>query len=62
MVHPKVLENCGVDAERYTGWAFGMGPGRIAMQRFDIPDLRLLSGADMRVLRQLAGNAELASA
>ena len=57
MVHPKVLANCGVDAERYTGWAFGMGPGRSALQRFDIPDLRLLSNADMRVLRQLAGQS-----
>ena len=55
MVHPRVLANCGVDAERYTGWAFGMGPGRTALQRYDVPDLRLLSNADMRVLRQLAG-------
>ena len=55
MVHPAVLANCGVDAEKYTGWAFGLGPGRTALQRYDIPDLRLLSNADMRVLRQLAG-------
>jgi phenylalanyl-tRNA synthetase alpha chain len=55
MVHPAVLTNCGVDAEKYTGWAFGLGPGRTALQRYDIPDLRLLSNADMRVLRQLAG-------
>ena len=55
MVHPKVLENCGVDAERYTGWAFGLGPGRTAQQRFDIPDIRLEYGGDMRFLRQLAG-------
>jgi phenylalanyl-tRNA synthetase alpha chain len=57
MVHPQVLTNCGVDAERYTGWAFGMGPGRTALQRYDVPDLRLLSNADMRVLRQLSGQA-----
>ena len=57
MVHPAVLTNCGVDAEKYTGWAFGLGPGRTALQRYDIPDLRLLSNADMRVLRQLAGPA-----
>ncbi len=55
MVHPTVLTNCGVDAERYTGWAFGLGPGRTAMQRYDVPDLRLMSGGDMRFLRQLAG-------
>ncbi len=55
MVHPKVLENCGVDSERYTGWAFGLGPGRTAQQRFDIPDIRLEYGGDMRFLRQLAG-------
>lgn len=55
MVHPKVLENCGVDAERYTGWAFGLGPGRTAQQRFQIPDIRLAYGGDLRFLRQLAG-------
>jgi phenylalanyl-tRNA synthetase alpha chain len=58
MVHPAVLTNCGVDAEKYTGWAFGLGPGRTALQRYDFPDLRLLSTADMRVLRQLAGQAD----
>ena len=42
MVHPAVLENCGLDSERYTGWAFGMGPHRIAMLRYGIPDIRLL--------------------
>ena len=57
MVHPRVLLNCGVDAERYTGWAFGMGPGRTAQQRFGIPDIRLEYGGDMRLLRQLAGQA-----
>ncbi|NOT09803.1 MAG: phenylalanine--tRNA ligase subunit alpha [Gemmatimonadales bacterium] len=55
MVHPNVLTNCGIDAERYTGWAFGMGPGRTAQQRYGIPDIRLLYGGDMRFLRQLAG-------
>jgi phenylalanyl-tRNA synthetase alpha chain len=52
MVHPNVLRHCGVDAERYTGWAFGMGPARIAMQRFDVPDIRMLYEGDMRFLRQ----------
>jgi len=54
MVHPSVLEAAGVDAERYTGWAFGMGPGRIAMQRYDIPDIRLLYDSDVRFLEQIA--------
>jgi len=54
MVHPAVLENCGVDSERYTGWAFGMGPQRIAMLRYGIPDIRLFSDSDMRFLRQFS--------
>jgi phenylalanyl-tRNA synthetase alpha chain len=57
MVHPQALESAGVDSERYTGWAFGMGPGRTAQQRFGIPDIRLEYGGDMRLLRQLAGQA-----
>ncbi len=55
MVHPAVLDASGVDSERYTGWAFGMGPGRIAMQRYGIPDIRILYDSDMRFLEQLAG-------
>ena len=54
MVHPFVLEAVGVDADRYTGWAFGMGPGRMAMQRYDIPDIRLLYDSDVRFLEQIA--------
>ena len=54
MVHPAVLESAGVDAERYTGWAFGMGPARIALQRYGVPDIRLLYDSDVRVLEQLA--------
>jgi len=54
MVHPAVLEAAGVDGERYTGWAFGMGPGRIAMSRHDIPDIRHLYDSDMRFLEQFA--------
>lgn len=53
MVHPRVFENCGLDPERYTGYAFGMGPGRIAMNRFGVTDIRLLYEADMRFLGQL---------
>jgi phenylalanyl-tRNA synthetase alpha chain len=53
MVHPAVLENGNVDSEKYTGWAFGMGPHRIAMLRYGIPDIRLLLEGDMRFLGQL---------
>jgi phenylalanyl-tRNA synthetase alpha chain len=52
MVHPAVLANCGIDPERYTGFAFGMGPERIAMNRFGIPDIRQLYDGDMRFLGQ----------
>jgi len=54
MVHPNVLDAAGVDSETYTGWAFGMGPGRIAMLRYGLPDIRLLYDSDMRFLEQLA--------
>lgn len=53
MVHPTVLESAGIDSERYTGWAFGMGPGRIAMQRYGLPDIRLLYDSDVRFLAQV---------
>ena len=52
MVHPNVLLNCGLDPERYTGFAFGMGPGRIAMNRYGISDIRMLYEGDMRFLEQ----------
>jgi phenylalanyl-tRNA synthetase alpha chain len=52
MVHPNVFTACGVDPERYTGWAFGMGPARIALARHGIPDIRLLYESDMRFLEQ----------
>ena len=52
MVHPAVLENCGIDSERYTGYAFGMGPARIAMARYGIPDIRLFYEGDLRFLEQ----------
>jgi phenylalanyl-tRNA synthetase alpha chain len=54
MVHPAVFEHVGYDAERYTGFAFGMGPARIAMLRYGIPDIRLLYEADVRFLEQFA--------
>jgi phenylalanyl-tRNA synthetase alpha chain len=51
MVHPKVLANCGVDSERWQGFAFGMGIERIAMLKYGIPDLRTFFEADIRWLR-----------
>jgi phenylalanyl-tRNA synthetase alpha chain len=54
MVHPAVLEASGVDSERYSGWAFGMGPGRVALQRYGIPDIRALYDTDVRVLGALS--------
>ena len=54
MVHPSVLEVAGVDSERYTGWAFGMGPARVALARYGIPDIRLLYDSDVRFLEQIA--------
>jgi phenylalanyl-tRNA synthetase alpha chain len=52
MMHPAVLENAGLDSERYTGWAFGMGPARTALSRHGIPDIRILYDADVRFLEQ----------
>jgi phenylalanyl-tRNA synthetase alpha chain len=54
LVHPAVIEAAGLDSERYSGWAFGMGPGRIAMSRYGIPDIRLLYDSDVRFLAQFA--------
>ncbi len=54
MVDPAVLENVGYDSERYTGWAFGMGPARVAMLRHGVRDLRLFYENDMRFLGQFA--------
>ena len=51
MVHPNVLANCGIDAARYQGFAFGMGIDRIAMLKYGIPDLRSFFDADLRWLR-----------
>jgi phenylalanyl-tRNA synthetase alpha chain len=54
MVHPAVLESAGVDSERYSGWAFGMGPARVALLRYGIPDIRELYDSDVRVLERLS--------
>lgn len=52
MVHPQVLENCGIDSEKYTGFAFGMGIDRIAMVKYGINNIRLLFENDNRFLNQ----------
>ena len=52
MVHPTVLENCGYDSERYTGFAFGIGSDRVALLRYGIPDIRMLFDGDVRFLSQ----------
>ncbi|HVT86882.1 MAG TPA: phenylalanine--tRNA ligase subunit alpha [Chitinophagaceae bacterium] len=52
MVHPKVLENCGIDSNKYTGFAFGMGIERPAMLLYGVNDIRLFSENDVRFLRQ----------
>ena len=52
MIHPKVLEGVGYDTERYTGFAFGMGPERIAMLKYGIDDIRHFYSNDLRFLRQ----------
>jgi phenylalanyl-tRNA synthetase alpha chain len=57
MVDPAVLENVGYDSERYTGFAFGMGPGRIALLKYGVPDLRLFFESDVRFLRQFSPGA-----
>jgi phenylalanyl-tRNA synthetase alpha chain len=51
MVHPNVIANCGLDAERYQGFAFGMGLDRLAMLKYGIPDLRTFFAGDLRWLR-----------
>ena len=51
MVHPKVLQNCGIDPAQYQGFAFGMGIERVAMLKYGIPDLRTFYDSDLRWLR-----------
>ena len=55
MVHPNVLENCGIDSNKYSGFAFGMGVERPTMLKYGIKDIRLFSENDVRFLRQFAG-------
>jgi phenylalanyl-tRNA synthetase alpha chain len=52
MVHPNVLKHVGIDSEKYTGFAFGMGPDRLTMLRYGVNDLRLFFDGDLRFLQQ----------
>jgi len=52
MVDPNVLQNCGIDSEKYTGFAFGLGMERLAMLKYGVHDLRLFFENDLRFLRQ----------
>jgi len=52
MAHPNLLDNCGIDSNKYTGFAFGMGVERITMLKYQIKDLRLFSENDIRFLKQ----------
>jgi phenylalanyl-tRNA synthetase alpha chain len=54
MVDPAVLDGAGIDSERYTGFAFGMGPGRIALLKYGVPDLRMFFENDVRFLAHFA--------
>jgi phenylalanyl-tRNA synthetase alpha chain len=54
MVHPKVLENCGIDSEKFTGFAFGMGAERLAMLKYGIDDLRIFFENDLKFLEQFS--------
>ena len=54
MIHPEVFRHVGIDSERYTGYAFGMGVERLAMLRYGVNDLRLFFENDLRFLRQFA--------
>lgn len=57
LVDPNVLENVGYDSERYTGFAFGMGPARIALLKYGVPDLRLFFQNDVRFLSQFTSGS-----
>ena len=52
MVHPRVLQNCGIDPDEYSGFAFGIGLERVAMFRYDVDDMRMFFENDVRFLKQ----------
>ena len=53
VVNKRVLENCGIDSEQYSGFAFGMGLERIAILKYGINNIKLLFNSDLRVLEQI---------
>ena len=57
MVDPNVLGNVGYDPEHYTGFAFGMGPARIALLKYGVPDLRMFFQNDVRFLSQFTSQS-----
>jgi phenylalanyl-tRNA synthetase alpha chain len=52
MIHPVVSSSCGIDAEKYTGFAFGIGVERVAILRYGVPDIRMFFENDPRFLAQ----------
>jgi len=52
MIHPKVLENGGIDPKKYSGFAFGFGLDRLVMLKYNINDVRLFNSGDLRFLNQ----------
>jgi phenylalanyl-tRNA synthetase alpha chain len=55
MVDPRVLAGCGIDPDRYSGFAFGLGVDRVAMNRYGFPNIRVFFENDERLLRQVRG-------
>lgn len=53
MIHPQVLENCGIDSKVYSGIAWGVGPGRMAMLKYNIKDVRLFNSGDLKFLESI---------
>lgn len=58
MIHPQVLRNCGIDPNEYSGIAWGVGPGRMAMLYYDVDDVRLFNSGDLNFLTNLRSNNE----
>ena len=53
MIHPNVLEMAGIDSEKYTGFAFGLGLTRLAMMKFGFHDIRVLNSGNLKALEQI---------
>ena len=58
MVHPNVLKMAGIDSEKYSGFAFGIGPERIAMLKYGITDIRSFYENDIRFIKQFSKEVE----